>query len=357
MNAAPLLRVDNLHVDYYSNYNTEINHALKGVNFSVDKHRCLGIVGESGSGKSVTLLSILGLMQAPPGITCGEISFSLDGKLTKTNNLLDKLHYDTQSKSNSRTQANRLFNKNQKQLDKNFENIRGNQISIIFQNPKLAFNPFFSIGDQICEMVRLHTQFKSAKESRERALFWLEKVGMDDPELRFNNNPHGLSGGLCQRAMIAMALASEPALLVADEPTTGLDAILQNNILNLLNSIKNEYDLAMIIVSHDLRVVEALADEVLIYHSGMIIEQGSRIKIFSNNEEKHPYTRQLIQCTSNEICFTSDKPTQIDNPLSCPYYAHCDESNSHINNQCAHQIPSLSRMTNEHMIRCWKYRD
>jgi len=354
MTPTPLLKVSHLSVNYL-NRNSDIVSALNDISFSLEHKQCLGIIGESGSGKSVTLLSLLGLMNTAPGITNGTIEFTQDNN---TINLLEKIDtYPLKNISSSSSIIQRQFKRRKEQLDKNYQTIRGKQISIIFQNPKLAFNPFYSIGHQICEMIRLHTDISAKKKVIEKALFWLEKVGMDDPESRFHNNPYGLSGGLCQRAMIAMALASEPSLLIADEPTTGLDTILQSNILNLLHDLQQELNLSMIIVSHDLKVIQALCSNVLVYHSGMIIEKGATNCVLSSSENKHPYTRQLIQCDLNNVCLAGDIIKQHINNSGCPYYNNCDEITSRINQTCSKRTPSLNNLDNEHAIRCWKYHD
>ena len=354
MTTTPLLKVSNLSVNYYSRY-SDVVSALTDISFSLEYKQCLGIIGESGSGKSVTLLSLLGLMNAAPGITSGTIEFTQDNT---TINLLDNIKTSPLKEINSLSSIiQRQFKRRKARLDKNYRQIRGKQISIIFQNPKLAFNPFYSIGHQICEMIKLHTDICSKKEVKEKALFWLEKVGMDNPEARFHNNPHGLSGGLCQRAMIAMALASEPSLLIADEPTTGLDTILQRNILNLLHDLQLELNLSMIIVSHDLKVIQTLCTDVLVYHSGMIIEKGTVNHVLSSSENKHPYTRQLIQCDLNNVCLAGDIIKQQVNNSGCPYYNNCDEVTSRINQACNQHMPSLQNIDDEHAIRCWKYHD
>ncbi len=355
MNEVPLLKVSNLSVNFYNSENIDVVSALSDISFSLAQKQCLGIIGESGSGKSVTLLSLLGLMNTAPGITSGTIEFSRDDT---TINLLENLdNYPLHDIGSISSIVQRQFNRRKEQLNKNFQAIRGKQISIIFQNPKLAFNPYYSIGHQICEMIQLHTDINSEEKVKAKALSWLERVGMDDPEARFYNNPYGLSGGLCQRAMIAMALASEPSLLIADEPTTGLDTILQRNILNLLHDLQQELSLSMIIVSHDLKVIQTLCKDVLVYHSGMIIEKGTTKQVLASSENKHPYTRQLIQCELNSVCLAGDILIQNVDNGGCPYYYSCDEITSRISKTCAQSNPSLHNIDDDHAIRCWKYHD
>ncbi|MBC7385983.1 MAG: ABC transporter ATP-binding protein [Cryobacterium sp.] len=234
--------------------------AVAGVSFDVYKGKTLGIVGESGCGKSVTSLSIMRLIPNPPGkITGGEI-------LYKGKNLLD---FDAAA----------------------MRKVRGNEISMIFQEPMTSLNPVFTIGNQIIEAIALH-QNLSKKECRNKAIEMLKLVGIPSPETRIDDYPHQLSGGMRQRVMIAMALSCNPQVLIADEPTTALDVTIQAQILELLRELQNRVGMAMILITHDLGVVAEVCDEVVVMYAGKVVEQGSVEEIFKN--PKHPYTRGLL---------------------------------------------------------------
>ena len=233
--------------------------ALNGVSFSMNQGDVLGIVGESGSGKSVTAYSIMGLTAYPGRLVGGTVWFN--------GHQIDKM------------------------TEKEFRKIRGNEVSIIFQDPMTSLNPVYTIGNQIVEVIRLHTQ-KSKQEAWVRAKELLELVGINEPERRLKQYPHELSGGMRQRVMIAIALACEPKLLIADEPTTALDVTIQAQILKLLRELRDELDLSYLFISHDLNVVYQLCDRVLVMKQGRIVEQGTVDEIFDHPQQE--YTRQLL---------------------------------------------------------------
>jgi oligopeptide/dipeptide ABC transporter ATP-binding protein len=244
-------------------FRTEENEvrAVDGVSFSVDAGTTLGIVGESGSGKSVTALSILRLLRDPPGrVVAGEVLFR--GR--------DLLKLD----------------------EKQMREVRGNQISMIFQEPMTSLNPVLTVGDQVAEPLRLHRGLsKSAARAEAAALF--KKVGIADPERRVRDYPHQMSGGMRQRVMIAMALACKPQLLIADEPTTALDVTIQAQILELLASLKRELGMALVLITHDLGVVAETCDEVVVMYAGHVVEKGRAVELFAR--PRHPYTVGLLR--------------------------------------------------------------
>ena len=234
--------------------------ALNGVSFSMDEGEVLGIVGESGSGKSVTAYSIMGLTAYPGKLIGGTIRFN--------------------------------GHEIEKMTDKDFRKIRGNEVSIIFQDPMTSLNPVYTIGNQITEVIRLHTD-KDKKQAYERAKELLELVGINEPTKRLKQYPHELSGGMRQRVMIAIALACEPKLLIADEPTTALDVTIQAQILDLMQDLRKKLGMSIIMITHDLGVVASMCEKIAVMYAGHIVEYGTADEIFY--EPKHEYTKGLIK--------------------------------------------------------------
>ncbi len=252
-----LLEVNNLHT--YFNSDAGVIKAVNNVSFAVKAGRTLGIVGESGSGKSVTAMSVIRLLDYPGEIISGQVLYG-GNDLTKIS-------------------------------EASMRSIRGNEISVIFQEPMTSLNPVFKIKKQLNESIILH-QNVSKKTATEISLSMLEAVKFDNPSEILDYYPHQLSGGMRQRVMIAMALASKPKILIADEPTTALDVIIQADILDLMNDLKNDFDTSIIFISHDLGVVSQMADDVIVMINGKVVEQAPIEKIFEN--PVHPYTRTLI---------------------------------------------------------------
>lgn len=260
----PLIEIKNLTIEFKTD--NGVYRAVEDISLVVGEGKILGIVGESGSGKSVSSLSIMGLIPCPPGkIASGEILFTQNNK---TKNLL-------------------LLSENQKC------NYRGNEIAMIFQEPMTALNPVYKCGKQVVEAILLHRKI-SSKEAREKTIALFNEVMLPNPERIFNAYPHELSGGQKQRVMIAMAISCNPALLIADEPTTALDVTVQKTILELLKSLQQSRGMSMIFITHDLGVVSEIADDVVVMHKGKIVEQGTKNELFNN--PIHPYTKGLMSC-------------------------------------------------------------
>ncbi len=260
MSSDSLIQVRNLSVDFQTDDGTV--RAVKNVSFDIPKGKTIGLVGESGSGKSVSSLAIMRLIPNPPGkITTGEILF--DGQ--------------------------DLLKLSEPQMRK----IRGNRISMIFQEPMTSLNPVFTVGDQICETLMLHRNM-DRRAALAKAVELLDQVGIPNPAQRVNSYPHEMSGGQRQRVMIAMAIACEPDLLIADEPTTALDVTIQKQILELLASLQKEYNMSVLFITHDLGVIADIADHVVVMYRGDIVEQGSTQDIF--RQPNHPYTKGLLAC-------------------------------------------------------------
>ena len=290
-----LLEIKNLKTYFYTDEG--ISKAVDGVDFSLNRGEILGIIGESGSGKSVTALSIIRLVASPPGkIISGEIWF-------EGNNLLKK----------SADEIRR---------------IRGNEISIIFQEPMTSLNPVLTIGDQIMENIITHQKLNK-HGARRQAIEMLKLVGIPSPDKRIDEYPHQLSGGMRQRAMIAMALSCKPKLLIADEPTTALDVTIQAQILELIRKLRQEIGMAVMMITHDLGVIAEMADNVVVAYGGKVMEYGDVIRIFK--DPLHPYTRALY----NSIPRISDHrkrrlevidgmvPNPLDLPEGCSFHPRC----------------------------------
>jgi oligopeptide/dipeptide ABC transporter ATP-binding protein len=253
----------------------------------------------------------------------------------------------------------------QKNIDRLMHKIRGREISMILQNPKVSMNPFITIGRQITESIMLNTTIKKRSEAKERALYWLEQVKIDSPRLRYKNNPYGLSGGMCQRAMIAMALSSEPSLLIADEPTTGLDATIQSKIVDLLAEVKSTVGVTTMLISHDINVIKELSDNVAVMYGGTVLEHGpARDVLSAGHRYKHPYTAALLASIPNEQHFREkgylqaikgDVLDTINMPEGCRFHERCEMITDKIRKLCENHEPDLKNISPKHKVRCWLY--
>ena len=297
--------------------------AVNGVSYEVERGKVLGIVGESGSGKSVSAYSVLQILANPGKIVGGSIE--LEGE--------------------------ELVGIKEKGMAK----IRGNKISIIFQDPMTSLNPVFTIGDQLMEAIMLHTD-RNRKEAKERAIEMLKLVGVNEPQKRIKQYPHEFSGGMRQRVMIAMALACEPDILIADEPTTALDVTIQAQILDLMKDLQKQLGMAIILITHDLGVVAEMCDEVIVMYAGQICERGTAEEIFYN--PKHEYTLGLMR----SIPTVSDEKTKLQPiggnavdllnlPAGCPFAPRCDAAMK----VCLEVNPKLICEGGTHYARCWNH--
>ena len=320
----PLLHIENLTTSFHTN--DTVVQAVRGVNLHVNQAEILAIVGESGCGKSVTALSILRLIPMPPGrFDSGQIKFN---------------NHDLLSLSESEMQK-----------------IRGNDISMIFQEPMTSLNPIFTIGDQIGEAIIQH-QSATEAEARKQTLNLLRKVLIPAPEIRIDQYPHELSGGMKQRVMIAIAIACRPALLIADEPTTALDVTIQAQILSLLSSLKEDSEMSILLITHNLGIVAQFADRVAVMYSGKIVEEAAVESLFEN--PMHPYTRGLLNSLpkdDNESKLESipgavPHPAYL--PRGCAFHPRCKDAMP----QCQQQ-PLITNVTEEntHKVACWLYEE
>ena len=322
----PLLEIQNLQT-YFHTYEG-VAKAVDDVSFSIQCGEVIGIAGESGCGKSVTAQSILRLIPEPPGkIVGGRIIF--DGM-----NLVE-------------------FSKNQ------VRSICGKRISMIFQEPMTSLNPVYTIGKQIAEMFHLH-QKAGSRESWDGAIEMLRKVQIPAPEKRANAYPHQLSGGMRQRAMIAMALACNPEILIADEPTTALDVTVQAEIIQLMLKLRQDFDTAILLITHDMGVIAEITSRVVIMYAGKIVEQADTISIF--DDPKHPYTQGLLRSIPrlgqrarygnrqlHEIKGVVPSLTEL--PLGCSFFPRCPKGFS----TCRSALPELKEIAPGRLVRCWLY--
>jgi len=296
--------------------------AVDGVDFTLERGRTLGIVGESGCGKSVTALSIMGLVPTPPGRIAGEV-------LLEGEDLL-------------------------KAPPARLRDLRGDQMAMIFQEPMTSLNPAFTVGDQVAETLLRHKKV-SKGEARNQAVEMLRKVRISSPERRADDYPHQLSGGMRQRVMIAMALACNPKLLIADEPTTALDVTIQAQILELMRSLRAELDTAIILITHDLGVVAELADEVLVMYAGKVIERCAAPRLFA--EPQHPYTVGLLGSIprlhleqSRLAAIEGFVPDAAAFPKGCRFHPRCPFAVE----KCRTDSPPLIPIQGNHFAACWR---
>lgn len=297
--------------------------AVDGVSFSLDRNETLAIVGESGSGKSVTVLSVMRLIKPPGKIVEGEIVFD----------------------------SKNLLHMSEKQMTM----LRGNRISMVYQEPMTSLNPVISVGEQIREAIAIHKSF-SKKESKKKAVELMNAVSIPEARLRYNELPAKFSGGMRQRIMIAMAIACNPDILIADEPTTALDVTIQAEIMELLRSMKNKLGMSMLLITHDLGIVAENADRVLVMYCGKVMEEASVAGLFRN--PMHPYTVGLLQCIPS-IDTKADKLSSIPGyvphpswfPKGCRFSSRCGRAMV----ICSKEMPELIETEEGHKVRCWLY--
>ncbi len=323
----PLLKINQLKTYFYTD--AGVVKAVDGVDFEVAPGEVLGLVGESGCGKSVTSLSIMRLISVPGRIVDGQIVFEDADLLTLS--------------------------------EAEMVQMRGNRISMIFQQPQTSLNPVFTVGDQVAEVFVLH-QNLNKKEAWTKAVELLKLVGIPDAERKARAYPHEMSGGQAQRVMIAMALALSPQLLIADEPTTALDVTIQAQILDLIRDLTQRLGTAVILITHDLGVVAELADRVAVMYAGQIVEQADVHTLF--REPLHPYTRGLIdsipilgQLKETLEVIPGTVPNLVNLPPGCRFAPRCRARQAYQMSICQEIEPELSDARAEHLVRCWLYTD
>ena len=319
MSETTLLQVKNLHTSFFTDAG-EVQ-AVNGISFNLDRSKMLGIVGKSGSGKSVTAYSLMRILTDPGRVTEGEVLFKGE----------DVLKYSEQK----------------------MHSFRGSRISMIFQDPMTSLNPVYTVGNQLREAIKIHTN-RNPKQVRERALEMLQLVGVNEPEKRLKQYPYELSGGMRQRVMIAMALACEPDVLIADEPTTALDVTIQAQILELMQDLQKKMGMSIIMITHDLGVIADICDEIIVMYAGRVCERGTADEIFYN--PCHEYTKGLIRsipkfgARHEKLVPIAGSPVDLLNlPAGCAFASRCDCAMK----ICLTEHPEEIRMNDKHIAACW----
>ncbi|MFQ5793688.1 MAG: ABC transporter ATP-binding protein [Candidatus Bipolaricaulia bacterium] len=325
-----LIELANLKTYFYTE--DGVVRAVDGVSFEIKQHNTLGVAGESGCGKSVTALSIMGLVPMPPGkIVDGAVMYYQNG-----GNPLDLTQFNPKGRE--------------------MREIRGNEIAMIFQEPMTSLNPVYTIGNQIIEAIILH-QKVNKREARERAIAMLDRVGIPVPEQRVDEYPHQLSGGMRQRAMIAMALSCNPSLLIADEPTTALDVTIQAQILDLMRELQRDFQASIMLITHDLGVIAEIANDVAVMYLGRVVEYSDVREVFHN--PLHPYTQGLLQSIPSIGARVKERlepikgvvPDPYDVPTGCSFAPRCPKKLP----ICEEEYPPIFEPKSDHQVECWLY--
>lgn len=316
-----LLEIKNLEINFYTYQG--VVHAVDIDRFLIHRKEKVGLVGETGCGKTVTSLSILGLVPSPGRVVRGEILFKGEDLLKKSKRAM--------------------------------RDIVGKQISTIFQNPTSSLNPVFTVGEQVTRVIRLH-QGVGKREAQRRAVEMFQLVQLPDPEKMLKSYPHELSGGMCQRVMIAMALSCNPDLLIADEPTTALDVTVQAQILKLMEELKEKIEASILLITHDLSTIAQLCDRVAVMYAGSVVEDGRVKDIFK--DPRHPYTRGLLDAIPRPgrrerklRGIGGFVPDLLNPPPGCRFHPRCP----HVMDVCGEQRPQSTELMNEHSVSCFLY--
>ena len=350
-----ILEIEDLNTYFFTDQG--VVKAVNGVSFNVPLHSTVGIVGESGCGKSVTSMSVMRLLQGPTGqIYSGQIRFkSADFQRDKKGNPVS---------TGVDENGNPVYETEEKVYDiakmpmNEIHRIRGRQISMIFQEPMTSLNPVFTIGNQLDEVTFIHVPGATKEMAKAKSLEMLNLVGIAAPERVYNSYPHELSGGMRQRVMISMALACNPRLIIADEPTTALDVTIQAQILDLLRDLKNKMDGSILLITHDLGVIAEMADYVVVMYAGRVIEQGTVREIF--HDPRHPYT---IGLQKSKPTMDSDDdalfniPGNVPNPINMPSHCFFKERCDRCIKKCSGNYPGMIQVSPTHFVACHLYNE
>ena len=351
---ANILEIDDLHTYFFTDQG--VVKAVNGVSFNVPKNATVGVVGESGCGKSVTSMSVMQLLQGPQGqIVSGSIRFnSHDFKRDARGNIIPTGEEDHNGTP--------LYEMEDKVFDianmpiHEIHRLRGRQIAMIFQEPMTSLNPVFTIGDQLDEVTFIHVPGATREMAKARSMEMLSLVGIAAPERVYKAFPHELSGGMRQRVMISMALACNPRLIIADEPTTALDVTIQAQILDLLRDLKTKMDGSILLITHDLGIIAEMADYVVVMYAGRVIEQGTVQEIF--HDPRHPYTIGLQKSkptmdSDSETLFNI--PGNVPNPVNMPNHCYFKERCDRCIGKCAGDYPCMKQVSPTHFVACHLY--
>lgn len=365
-NPENILEIEDLHTYFFTDQG--VVKAVNGVSFDVPKNKTVGIVGESGCGKSVTSMSIMRLLQGPTGqIYSGDIRFaskdfvrSLSGKPME----FDVLNEKGEPVLDENGNPQRAFRIEEKTYDiakmpmREIHRVRGKQIAMIFQEPMTSLNPIFTIGQQLDEVTFIHEPGATKAMAKAKSLEMLNLVGIAMPERVYKSYPHELSGGMRQRVMISMALACNPRLIIADEPTTALDVTIQAQILDLLRDLKTKIDGSILLITHDLGIVAEMADYVVVMYAGRVIEKGTVGEIFHN--PLHPYTKGL-QKSKPTLESSDDKlfniPGNVPNPINMPKTCYFKERCDSCIGKCSGEYPGMIKVSDTHYVACHLYNE
>lgn len=354
-----ILEISDLNTYFFTDQG--VVKAVNGVSFDVPKNKTVGIVGESGCGKSVTSMSVMRLLQGPTGqIYSGEIRFTSKDYIR--NKKGKPIQFEVKDENGNVT--GKEYRTEEKVYDiakmpmNEIHRIRGKQIAMIFQEPMTSLNPIFTIGQQLDEVTFIHVPDATKEQARAKSLEMLNLVGIAMPERVYKSYPHELSGGMRQRVMISMALACNPRLIIADEPTTALDVTIQAQILDLLNDLKTKIDGSIMLITHDLGIVAEMADYVVVMYAGKVIEKGTVKEIFHN--PLHPYTKGL-QKSKPTLDSNEDKlfniPGNVPNPINMPKTCYFKERCGECIGKCSGDYPCMVQVSDTHFVACHLYND
>jgi oligopeptide/dipeptide ABC transporter ATP-binding protein len=338
--------------------------AVDGVRLAVKEGETLVLVGESGSGKSVTVLSLMGLVSAAPGVVSGRIWYRPPGREDQIN-LLEGLERFARFEAGPPLKVEKDNRRWLRWHEAGMRERRGRDFAMIFQNPRNALHPYFTVGQQIGEVIRRRSPELSSEDAEAEAREWLAKVHLDAPARRLGDYPHNLSGGMCQRVMIAMALAARPSVLIADEPTTGLDATIQSRVLDLMEEMKSTLRTTTIVITHDMGVARRLADRVAVMYAGRVVEEGPAAQVLNGRYEiKHPYTHGLLYAipSAGDIrqkrrlgTIEGDVPDLSLLPSGCQFAERCGLKPAGREHLCTEYEPGLDAPVPGHRVRCWRH--
>ena len=322
--ADKLLEVRDLQVSFFTPAG-EVK-AVNGISYDVNYNEVMGVVGESGSGKSVEAYSIIGLLQNPGKVIGGSITFEGQDVLAKT--------------------------------PAEMVNFRGNEVAMIFQNPMTCLNPVYTIGNQLVEALKAHDKSVSKEDAEKHAMKMLEEVGINNVEKRMKQYPHELSGGMRQRVCIAIGLACNPRLIIADEPTTALDVTIQAQILDLMRNLKDKINSSIMLITHDLGVIAEMADYVVVMYAGRVVEKGTASEIFKN--PSHPYTIGLMRSkpvVGKKVDKLYSIPGKVPNPIDMPDYCYFRDRCELSCDKCQGSYPGVIKLSPTHEVSCYRYAD